>query len=93
MNGGASTLQRAMLDWAGKGYVVVRQRSNFVEMRKPKRFSPKWAAAWVIAGIPLPGAALLYGGGYAVWHSVRKERVALLLLDSDGSVGVEELEG
>lgn len=67
-----SALQSAILEWVNRGYVVVRQRNDLAEMRKPKRLSAKWTAAWVIAGIPLPGSPLIFGGGYALWHAVKK---------------------
>lgn len=82
-------LESSIREWGKRGYVVVRQRRDFAEMRRPRRFSAKWAAAWVIAGIPLPGAPLAYAGGYALWHVVRKEKVVFLLAEADGNVRVE----
>lgn len=83
-------LENEALKWLNKGFVVVRQTSHLIELRKPKRFSEKWAVAWLIAGIPFPGMALAYAGGYAVWHVVRKEQSVLLTIESDGTLQIEK---
>lgn len=86
----SAVLDAAILEWARKGYSVVRQGQGFAEMRKLRRFSAKWAAAWTIAGIPLPGLALAYAGGYAIWHAVRREKSICLVVESDGTLRTED---
>ena len=85
-------LNRTILKYAERGFYVVRQKRDFAEMRKPKRFSPGWAAAWFIAGIPLPGVAPLYAVGYAAWHVLKREEHVVILSDADGNVRVEKAE-
>jgi hypothetical protein len=86
----AEKLDLAIAKWAKKGFYIVRHKKNRVEMRKPKRFSKKLATAWLVAGIPLPGFAWLYGGGYAAYHVLRKDRLVTLEVGEDGELQEKE---
>ncbi len=86
----AQAFEDAILDYAQRGYYVVRQKSDFVEMRKPKKFSKKWAAAWFVAGLPLPGFAVVYPVGYAVWHAFKGEKGVQMFVGTDEKLRVEE---
>ncbi|MCH8088606.1 MAG: hypothetical protein IH955_01170 [Chloroflexi bacterium] len=83
-------LEQAVLRYAKKGFLVVRHQRYFVEMRKPKRFSGKWAATWFVAGLPLPGFAVFYPVGYAVWHAFKGEKGVQMFVGTDGKLRIEE---
>jgi hypothetical protein len=76
-----------------KGFLIVRHQRYFVEMRKPKRFSGKWATAWFVAGLPLPGFAVVYPVGYAVWHAFKGEKGVQMFVGTDGNLRIEESKG
>ena len=57
-----SALERANEARTKKGFYIVRQREDFAELRKAKRFSPGWAVTWTILGVPLPGTVIGFTG-------------------------------
>ncbi|MCH7621065.1 MAG: hypothetical protein IH870_04125 [Chloroflexi bacterium] len=79
--------EQAILSYARIGYYVVRQTQDFVEMRKPPRFSLRWAAAWFIGTIPFAGLGLV---GYAVWHIAKREATVVIFVDKDGQARIEQ---
>lgn len=83
----AKGLEQAILSYAKMGYYVVRQTQDFVEVRKPQRFSPRWAAAWFIGTIPFAGLGLV---GYAVWHVAKREATVVIFVDRDGRPRIEK---
>ena len=86
-------LDEAVLSHAKRRYYVVRQTQDFVEMRKPKRLSPAWAAAWVVVGVPLPGLAVLYPVGYAIWHALKGETSIAIYVGPDGKLRTTQVGG
>ena len=82
----STEFEQAILSQAKEGYYVVRQTKNFVEMRKPKKFSRRWAAAWFIGTIPFVGLGVV---GYAAWHVAKTEETILIVADQAGRATVE----
>ena len=85
-----TALKQAIDNQVKRGYYIVRQRGDFVEMRKPRKLSKAWVGAWLVAGVPLPGVALIFPGAYAVWHALREEDGVYLFVGAGGKVRTEK---
>ena len=69
----ASRLEAEIERFIRQGYYLVRQKDDSAELRRPKTFSKSWTTLWLLAGIPLPGSALIFAGAYAMWHVIKPE--------------------
>lgn len=70
-----------------KGWQVVSQAANGVQLRKPKHFSFLWGAFWFIFGLGF-GFVL-----YLIWHWAKKDNVVFLSVNADGTLAVSESKG
>lgn len=83
-------LKEAVDEKVQGGWYIVRQREDFVEMRKPKgQPNPALLGAALAAGVPLPGLAVFWGGAYLAWHAIKNEPAIHLFVGRDDQVREE----
>lgn len=70
-----------------KGWQVVSQAANGVQLRKPKHFGFLWGAFWFIFGL---GFGFIL---YLIWHWAKKDNVVFLSVNPDGTLAVSESKG
>jgi hypothetical protein len=70
-----------------KGWQVVSQAANGVQLKKPKHFSFLWGAFWFIFGL---GFGFIL---YLIWHWAKKDNFVFLSVNSDGTLAVSESKG